>query len=170
MIDVKFDIEMSGVEIALDQFQAQRVRVGVLDRGKVARKAKSKKAGLAVLNGGSGQKRKINTSKSGRTNLKLTELAKFMDGKYGFISDAFYKSGSKELRILFDDFALMLTGKRVNSRHIENSAIFVIRNPILRMEYGRNARSTEQTKGFNRPLVDTGTLFSNIKAEYYMEQ
>jgi hypothetical protein len=37
------------------------------------------------------------------------------------------------------------------------------------MDYGRNAASTEKEKGFNRPLVDSATLFNNITAKYYIK-
>lgn len=167
MIDVEFKIDFSGLEKDLKAFESQRLKVGVLDHEANARKPMSKKAGLTSLKGAQGYQRRKLSRKN--TNLKLTALAELMDAKYGFISNAFEKAGNKELNQLFDQFSLMLSNKQINQKRIENAGIAIIRNPILRMEYGKNKRSTEQAKGFNRPIVDTGTLFSNIKALYYLE-
>jgi hypothetical protein len=41
----------------------------------------------------------------------------------------------------------------------------IVRNPILKGEYGRNSRLTQKIKGFNRYMIDTAQLFKNIKAD-----
>lgn len=49
-------------------------------------------------------------------------------------------------------------------KRVENLLQAIVRNPILRGDYGRNSRATAKAKGFNRFMIDTGQLFQNIKA------
>lgn len=52
-------------------------------------------------------------------------------------------------------------------RRVENLLQAVVRNPILRGEYGSNSELTSEVKGFNRPLIDTGQMFKSIIARAY---
>jgi hypothetical protein len=48
---------------------------------------------------------------------------------------------------------------------MENLAQAIIRNPILRGDYGSNSALTRKIKGFDRFMFDTGQLFQSIKAK-----
>lgn len=62
-------------------------------------------------------------------------------------------------------FFKMASGKATTMRkRVENLLQAIVRNPILRGEYGKQARSTTREKGFVRPMIDTGQLFKAIKA------
>lgn len=52
----------------------------------------------------------------------------------------------------------------VSVKRVENLLQAVVRNPILRQEYGTNSSSTADNKGFNRNLIDTAQVFKNIRA------
>lgn len=47
-----------------------------------------------------------------------------------------------------------------------NAMQAVVRNPILRGDYGDNTKATQSTKGFNRLMINTGKFFSNIKVRF----
>lgn len=49
-----------------------------------------------------------------------------------------------------------------NIKRVENLLQAVIRNPILRGDYGTNSGATARFKGFNRHLIDTGQMFKSI--------
>lgn len=53
---------------------------------------------------------------------------------------------------------------RVSKRRVENLLQAIVRNPILRGDYGGNSAFTADVKGFDRFLIDTGQMFKNIKA------
>lgn len=49
-------------------------------------------------------------------------------------------------------------------KRIENLLQAIVRNPILRQEYGKNTPQTADAKGFDRLLFDTGQMFKAIRA------
>jgi hypothetical protein len=49
-------------------------------------------------------------------------------------------------------------------KRVENLLQAVVRNPILKQEYGRNKGHTADAKGFDRHLIDTAQTFRAIKA------
>lgn len=49
-------------------------------------------------------------------------------------------------------------------KRVENLLQAVVRNPILRQDYGPNRSGTADGKGFNRHLIDTAQMFKAIKA------
>jgi hypothetical protein len=53
--------------------------------------------------------------------------------------------------------------KGVSTKRIENLLQAIVRNPILKQEYGGNKSITADTKGFDRHLIDTGQMFRAIK-------
>jgi hypothetical protein len=74
---------------------------------------------------------------------------------------------SRDSEILkFTEYFLRLVVKRpgTNIKRVENLLQAIVRNPILRQEYGPNKSSTADAKGFNRHLFDTGQMFKAIKA------
>ncbi len=79
----------------------------------------------------------------------LTEPFKRRDSNIIKFSEAFFK---------------MAAGRAASmQRRVENLLQAIVRNPILRGEYGKQARSTTREKGFVRPMIDTGQLFKAIK-------
>jgi hypothetical protein len=63
-------------------------------------------------------------------------------------------------------FLKLVTGRAgMNIRRVENLLQAVVRNPILRGDYGTNKAATADAKGFNRHLIDTGQMFKAIVAK-----
>ncbi len=76
-----------------------------------------------------------------------------------------FKNSSSEIIQFSTAFFKMASGKSTSMRkRVENLLQAIVRNPILRGEYGRQARSTTREKGFYRPMIDTAQLFKAIKA------
>lgn len=62
-------------------------------------------------------------------------------------------------------FMLWVTSKpNTPKKRIENLLQAIVRNPILRQEYGSNRSTTADNKGFDRHLFDTGQMFRAIIA------
>jgi len=64
-----------------------------------------------------------------------------------------------------DYFLRFIVGRKGSSiKRIENLLQAIVRNPILKQEYGPNSANTADAKGFQRHLFDTGQMFKAIKA------
>lgn len=75
-----------------------------------------------------------------------------------------FKKKSSEIMQFTKAFLSLATYKPgMSIRRVENLLQAVVRNPILKQEYGINSRGTAETKGFNRHLFDTGQMFKNIR-------
>lgn len=62
-------------------------------------------------------------------------------------------------------FMEMITRRpNIPKKRLENLLQAIVRNPILRQEYGSNSSQTADNKGFDRHLFDTGQMFKAIKA------
>lgn len=61
-------------------------------------------------------------------------------------------------------FLIMVTGGKASLKRLENLLQAIVRNPILKQEYGKNNPATADAKGFDRHLFDTGQMFRAIRA------
>lgn len=160
MFQIKVKLNESFLDKEVKEFEAQRVTVGVLDKSKYAAIAKPKSAGLKSMKG-------IPASyiKKRDKSLPMWQLADFLDYHYGFISKAAINPNNADLVLVMNELKKIFDGK-VNPKRIENAAIALVRNQILRRDFGSNAERTQNQKGFDMPLVRTGAMFSSIKAIY----
>lgn len=62
------------------------------------------------------------------------------------------------------EFLKMVTSGKSSIKRLENLLQAIVRNPILKQEYGANKPATADAKGFDRHLFDTGQMFRAIKA------
>lgn len=62
-------------------------------------------------------------------------------------------------------FLEYVAGGKASVKRLENLLQAIVRNPILRQEYGKNKPATADAKGFDRHLFDTGQMFQAIKAK-----
>lgn len=74
-----------------------------------------------------------------------------------------FKRKDAEINKLIRDFFRFAFGK-TEAKRLENTLQAVVRNPILRQEYGPNKGTTADGKGFDRHLIDTAQMFRAIKA------
>lgn len=79
------------------------------------------------------------------------------------LEQPFEKKGSEILKFA-DSFMRLAVGMKMGMKRVENLLQAIVRNPILRQEYGPNKSTTADGKGFDRHLFDTGQMFKAIKA------
>lgn len=76
-----------------------------------------------------------------------------------------FQEQNSEIMKFTEYFLKFVVAKKGSSiRRIENLLQAIVRNPILRQEYGGNSSATADAKGFDRHLFDTGQMFKAIRA------
>ncbi len=106
-----------------------------------------------------GPVRKASRTPSG---LSVAQVSKENRDRLGFnyLSEPFKKKSSDIIKFTNEFFKLVF-GKS-QKRRAENLLQAVVRNPILRGEYGPNSALTKKIKGFDRGMIDTSQLFKKI--------
>jgi hypothetical protein len=80
-----------------------------------------------------------------------------------FYKEPFQKKDSDIIKFTNEFFKLVFG--RSEKRRCENLLQAVVRNPIMRGEYGPNSPLTKAVKGFDHGMIDTAQLFKAIKAK-----
>ena len=80
------------------------------------------------------------------------------------LSDPFSRKNEHLVRFM-DGFLKLVYGEGMNEKRVVNLIQAVVRNPILKQEYGRNKASTADAKGFSRYMIDTSQTFRAIRAK-----
>lgn len=117
----------------------------------------SKDDGLKNFAGGVARK----TSRT-KGNTTTTELANKFEKELGIFSSPLENEKNKEVLSVLEDVVEWYFKDKDNRKRVENGAQAVVRNPILRGDYGHNSSKTVQTKGFDRILIDTAQFFNSI--------
>lgn len=99
----------------------------------------------------------------------LSEVSKSVREKLkvNFYTAPFRKPSGKSIelqRFLREFVKYVRADNKSDVRRLENAMQAVVRNPILRGEYGSNSPASANAKGFDRLLIDTGQLFKAIIA------
>lgn len=81
---------------------------------------------------------------------------------FNYLTEPFKHKSSDIIKFANEFFKLCFG--RSEKRRCENLLQAIVRNPILRGDYGHNTPATAKTKGFDRHGFDTGQLFKSIKA------
>lgn len=102
---------------------------------------------------------------SGRIEGTMAQVSQMVRGRLhlDLYRRPFKKPKDRDI-IAFANSFLKLALQGGQEKRALNLLQAIIRNPILRGDYGRNSSSTTKTKGFNRLLIDTGQLFRAIRA------
>lgn len=105
--------------------------------------------------------RKKTSKASGKS---IAEVSKANRERLGFnyLSEPFKKKSSDIIKFSNEFFKLAFG--RSEKKRAENLLQAIVRNPILKGEYGANTEATAKHKGFNRGMIDTAQLFKAIKA------
>ncbi|MHA2782593.1 hypothetical protein [Vibrio harveyi] len=177
MIKLDIDIDLTNLEEKAKDFNSHHIRIGVLDDNKTARRPDRNKP-LKSFQGKSASR--VMVGAKGRTNLKMTKLAEYLDERYRVFSDAEKNFKNQDVVRVTNELVKMLNSDQVSPeliRRIESAARALIRNPIMRKDFGSNSQKTVkggvgynghkvEGKGFDWPMVDTGSFFNSIKAIY----
>jgi hypothetical protein len=157
-IDKKFKENLKG------KFNKYSFEVGVLDDGPYY----LPKRGVRGLGGSDvrskfagGPVRKKSRKTSG---VKISQISKSNRKNLGFnyLKKPFEKKNSDIIRFTNEFFKYAFG--RSEPKRLTNLLQAIVRNPILRGDYGSNAALTQKIKGFNRRMIDTAQLFKAIKA------
>lgn len=80
------------------------------------------------------------------------------------LRNPFQRKNSDILKFTNAFLALAVKRPGMSIRRVENLLQAVVRNPILKQQYGSNSADAAEAKGFNRFLFGTGQMFKAIKA------
>lgn len=156
-LDKRFADRLNG------RFGRYQFQVGVIQDGPHydARRGERGKKGqdvLATYAGGPVRK------KSRKSSLTIAEVSKRNRDALGFnyLTEPFKRTSSDIVKFSREFFRLAFG--RSEQRRAENLLQAIVRNPILRGDYGGNSRLTRLIKGFDRKMIDTAQLFKAIKA------
>lgn len=103
-------------------------------------------------------------SKSYQTVAEVSESLRQVTG-INFYTRPWKLKTNREILKFTQSYVKLFLRKGVTTKQVENLLQAVVRNPILRGDYGRNTRATAKAKGFNRFMIDTAQLFQNITAK-----
>jgi hypothetical protein len=140
-------------------------QVGILD-DKTYKKPATGKRGLhgqdVISTYAGGPVRKASTNNS---PMAISDISKANRDRLGFnyLTKPFERRNSEIIKFANEFFKLIFG--RSEKRRAENLLQAIVRNPILRGEYGKNSKVTQKIKGFDRPMIDTAQLFKAIKAK-----
>ncbi len=140
----------------VERFQFE---VGILD-DTAHRDAKPANKGLSSYAGGPVRK----MGKAGET--MMSEVAKDNADRIGvdYIRAPFQKRSSDILKFTETFFKMIFRDSSSYRRRATNLIQAIVRNPILRGDYGPNSAIAQKWKTFDRNMIDTGQLFKAIKA------
>lgn len=157
-LDRRFKKNLAG------KFGKYEFEVGVLDDApykKPRRGARGLKGQDVISNYAGGPVRKKSRELSG---LMISDVSRENRERLGFnyLSEPFQQESSDIIKFSREFFRLVV-GKG-QKRRCENLLQAIVRNPILRGEYGPNSDLTKKIKGFDRGMIDTAQLFKSLKA------
>lgn len=144
----QFDV---GILENKQHFAPARKLVGYKNGKPVYEKSWYNYAGIKLLKAGN------------RLDGTLFGIARELDDAFKWLRKPFALSTNKDLLAVINTIVDELNGKE-NKRRLINAIQAVVRNPILRGDYGRNSKKTAKEKGFNKLMMSTGQFFKNIKA------
>lgn len=97
-----------------------------------------------------------------RTETQISDISKEMREQFNYLQEPF-KTKDNDIQKLIKDFFDFAFG-RTEARRLENTLQALVRNPILKKEYGTNAPLTKAIKGFDHVMMDTAQFFKAIRA------
>ena len=150
---------------AKGQFEKYEFQVGILQDG-IHKQALPPTKGLKSYAGGPA--RKVSGKSSGMTISEVSESLRKNTG-INFYTKPFSSKRNKDILNFVKAFFDLCAGRSQRKR-AENLAQAIVRNPILRGDYGRNSKATAKAKGFNRFMIDTAQLFRGITAKVVVKR
>lgn len=146
------------------RFGKYSFQVGVLDDAsyKLPKRGVRGLGGSDVLSAYAGGPVRQKSSKD--SGLTVAEVSKENRKRLGknYLTEPFKKRSEDIIKFTKSFFNLAFG--RSEKKRCENLLQAVVRNPILRGDYGPNSPLTVQIKGFDRVMIDTAQLFKAIKA------
>lgn len=146
------------------KIEAYTFDVGILKDGPHKRPrigARGKKGQDVQTSYAGGPIRKKSTRDSGQN---ISDVSRENRERLGFnYLTVPFKDKSSDVMRFTKRFFEVVTG-RSQPKRLENLLQAIVRNPILRGDYGSNSAKTKKIKGFDRFMIDTAQLFKAITA------
>lgn len=163
---MKIELDKRFVKKLQGRFGKYNFEVGVLDDKPYVdprRGERGLKGADVITQYAGGPIRKKSRSQSG---LMISDVSRLNRERLGinYLSEPFKGKGKNADLIRFTREFFKLAFGRSEKKRCENMLQAIVRNPILRGEYGANSPTTQKIKGFNRPMIDTAQLFKSLKA------
>lgn len=168
MVGVGFEFDMSRFfEGRIRTVESREITIGIKDIGATASVPQSKKKGLKKLkNDSSGTRvRKVKR----KSAIKLVDLLANLVDEYELFAGAVEDEKNQDLITIMQTLESVFVKNDwdVDDENILlNACRALIRNRILDARLGNNAALTVAIKGFDMPMMDTGTLFGAIESWY----
>lgn len=146
------------------KFGACDIQIGIEEGPHyVPKRGKPGLKGQDVLDSYAGIKVRQTTNK---TRGKISQVAKSFSEFLGFnfFTKPFEKKNDDLIKFT-NQFLEWVLNNKGSKQRIVNLLQAIVRNPILRGDYGHNSARTEKIKGFNHLGIDTAQLFRSIKAK-----
>lgn len=140
-------------------FEKYEFYVGVLE-DRPHKQAYPQSSGIKSYAGGPA--RKVSNQPSGKTISDVSEDLRKKTG-INIYTRPFTSKKNSDILAFTKGFFEFCAG-RTQATRLENLLQAIVRNPILRGDYGRNTPVTAKIKGFNRFMIDTAQLFRGIIA------
>ena len=157
-IDKRFKKNVAGV------FGQYDFEVGVLDDAQYKKPMRGERGrkGQDVLSSYAGGP--VRKKSRLKTDVRISDVSRANRERLGFnyLSEPFKKRTSDIVRFTNEFFKLAFG--RTEKKRAENLLQAIVRNPILRGDYGSNSSLTKTIKGFDRYMIDTAQLFKALKA------
>jgi hypothetical protein len=158
MASVSIKLDRRFYKVARGVFEKYNFDVGVLEDKAHYLPAKGKQ--LKRVAGGPA--RRQSRTPSGMTVADVSESLRKNLG-INFYRAPFRSKANRDI-LKFTKAFFRLCAGRSEKRRCENLLQAIVRNPIVRGDYGNNSPVTRKIKGFDRLMIDTGQLFKAIKA------
>lgn len=147
-------IEAKFAEKSKQVIEKYYFEVGILEAKK---HLKAKRGQLRVK--GNRTRSKVSTT----PDKDMQALGSELQGRYGWLTKPF-EDYSSEILNWAKSYIAEIQKPDANENRLNNLAQAIVRNPILRGDYGVNKDVTAKVKGFNTLMIDTGQFFDNVKA------
>lgn len=157
-LDKRFKKKLQG------RFGKYDLQVGILDDApyKTPLRGKRGQGGKDVLTNYAGGPIRKKSRIAGKQMISDVSAANRERLGFNYLSKPFEDKSSDIIKFTSEFFKLAFG--RSEKKRCENLLQAIVRNPILRGDYGSNAPLTKKIKGFDRYMIDTAQMFKSLKA------
>lgn len=103
---------------------------------------------------------------AGDADKSLKEIFSVFNAAYNLLLGPWKNPDNDDVVKVTRELAKDLSKPGTNKQRFLNAAQAVVRNPILRGDYGENSPQWKKTKGFSRLFINTGRMFDAIRARF----
>jgi len=154
-LDNRFIKKLKGI------FERFEFEVGILNDTKHKIPQPAKKGKMSNLKSYAGGPARKTSFKSGDKN--ISDISNTWVDKENYLIKPIRNNKSDIIK--FSKEFIKSAIARTQPKRVINLLQAIIRNPILRGDYGSNTPETVKRKGFNRYMIDTGQFFKAITAK-----